>query len=458
MEAIRHMRIGLPLPSLPALAVAASAAAAAPPAPRSFELDNGLTVVVIEDRRAPVAIQMVWYRVGSADDPPGQSGLAHFLEHLMFKATDALDEGAFSRVVAENGGSDNAFTTADYTAFVQRIAADRLGLLMRMEADRMADLAPTEAGVLSERDVVIEERREVVETDPAAGLAEECQAALYLNHPYGRPVIGWEQEIGALTRSAAMDFYRAHYAPNNAVLIVAGAVAADEVRRMAERHFGPIPASPAVATRQRPQEPQHRAPRRVEMQDARAGQPFLRRSYLAPPRRAGDQAEAAALAVLAELLGGSPVTSVLGRELVMGDGVALDAGASYTDTGLDPRTFDLHVVPKPGVGLAEAEAALDAALARFVAAGPEAGDLERIAGRVRAAEIYELDDLSARASRVGEGLTSGLTLDDIAAWPGLLRQVSAAEVQMAAASVLRIENSVTCSLDAPGPLPPGSPP
>ena len=450
--------------SLPSLAVAMAAGAAPLPGPQSFELDNGLTVVVIEDHRAPLAIQMVWYRVGSADDPAGRSGLAHFLEHLMFKATDELAEGAFSRIVAENGGSDNAFTTTDYTAYVQRVAADRLGLVMAMEADRMVDLAPTEAGVLSERDVVLEERREVVGSDPAAGLAEECAAALYRNHPYGRPVIGWEQEIAALTRPVAMDFYRAHYAPNNAVLVVAGDVGADDVRRLAEEHFGPIPASPAVALRHRPQEPPHRAPRRVEMQDARTGQPFLRRTWLAPSRRAGDQREAAALAVLADLLGGSSVTSVMGRELVLGDGLALDAGASYSNTGLDGATFDVYVVPKPGVGFAEAEAALDEVLARFVASGPEPSEMDRIRGRIRASEIYVLDDLMTRASRVGSALTSGLTLDDVAAWPGLLQAVTAAEVQAAAAAVLRIESSVTCSLAlpdlpaSPAPLPQGSAP
>ena len=201
-------------------------------------------MVVIEDHRAPVVIQMVWYRVGSADDPAGQSGLAHFLEHLMFNATDELAEGAFSRIVAENGGSDNAFTSADYTAYFQRVAADRLEMVMSMEADRMVDLAPTEAGVLSERDVVLEERRQVVESRPGRRFRRgRCPAALYLNHPYGRPVIGWEHEIASLDPAPAMDFYRAHYAPNNAVLVVAGDVDADEVRRLAEKHFGPIPAS-----------------------------------------------------------------------------------------------------------------------------------------------------------------------------------------------------------------------
>jgi zinc protease len=314
----------------------------------------------------------------------------------------------------------------------------------------MVDLAPTEAGVLSERDVVIEERRQTVDSDPAARFAEACMASLFLNHPYGRPVIGWEHEIEALSRSRAMDFYRTRYAPNNAVLVVAGDVEAEEVRRLAEKHFGPVQASAAIALRDRPQEPPHRAARRVEMRDARVSESLLRRSYLAPRRRTGDQSEAAALAVLAELLGGSPVTSVMGRELLLGKGLAVDAGASYSNTGLDAQTFDLYVVPKAGVGLVEAEAALDQLIARFAETGPDAAQLDRIKGQVRAAEIYVLDDLVARASRIGAALTSGLTLDDVAEWPDLLQAVTAEDVQAAARSLFVIENSVTGWLMPPG--------
>jgi zinc protease len=432
------------------LSVFSVANAAPAPAPQSFTLDNGLTLVVIEDHRAPVVTQMVWYRIGAADDPAGQSGLAHFLEHLMFKATDELPEGGFSRIVAENGGSDNAFTSADYTAYVQRIAADRLDLVMGMEADRMVDLAPTEASVLSERDVVIEERRQTVDSDPGARFAEERMASLYLNHPYGRPIIGWEHEIANLTPSNAMAFYRSHYAPNNAVLVVAGDIDADAVLRLAQVHFGPIPASAAVALRDRPQEPPHRAARRIKMRDARVSEPVVTRSYLAPQRRTGDQNEAAALVVLAALLGGSPVTSVMGRDFLLGEGVAIDAGASYSNTGLDAQTFDLYVVPKPGVGLAETEAALDQLIARFIESGPDAAQLTRIKRQIRAAETYILDDLAARASRVGTALTSGLTLEDVGEWPGLLQSVTAEDVQAAAQSVFRIENSVTGWLMPPG--------
>jgi zinc protease len=415
----------------------------------TFTLENGLTGVVIEDHRAPVVTHMIWYRVGAADDPPGMSGLSHFLEHLMFKGTKTLEEGEFSRVVSENGGEDNAFTSSDYTAYFQHIAADRLDLVMGMEAERMVNLAPPEAGVLSERDVVLEERRQVVENDPGAVFAEQRRAALYLNHPYRRPVIGWEHEIERFDRDAAMDFYRTHYAPNNAILVVAGDVAPGEVRRLAEKHFGPIPAVREIGPRARPQEPPHRAARRLEYRDSRVRQPYLVRTYLAPPRRSGAQEEAAALEVLAALLGGSSVTSVMGRELQLEEDVAIETGAFYTGTGLDDQSFGLYVTPRPGVSLADAEASLDALIAEFIERGPDAEHLERIKTQLRAAEIYALDNQHSRARRVGMALSTGLALRDVADWPGALQAVTAEDVQAAARAVFRPEASVTGWLMAP---------
>lgn len=443
------MRQSIAALTLLTLLPAAHAAAEPEPGVSSFTLENGLTGVVIEDRRAPVVTQMVWYKVGSADEPPGQSGIAHFLEHLMFKATGELADGEFSRIVSENGGTDNAFTSTDYTAYFQRIAADRLDLVMGMEADRMVNLAPTPAGVLSERDVVLEERRQVVENDPGGPYNEQRRAALYLNHPYGHPVIGWEHEIAAFTWEKALAFYRAHYAPNNAILVVAGDVDAAEVERLARAHFGPIPASEAIAPRVRPQEPPPRAARRIEFRDARVREPSVGRTYLAPQRRSGDQAEAAALYVLAELLGGSGVTSVMAQDLVIGRGLALDAGAYYAETGLDPQTFGVYVSPRPGVSLVEAEAAMDELIARFIEQGPDPAQLERVKGQIRADETYALDDQSRRARRIGVALTSGLALDDVAAWPDLLQAVSAEDVQGAARALFQPENSVTGLLMGP---------
>ena len=225
----------------------------------NFELPNGLEVVVLEDHRAPAVTHMMWYRVGSADEPAGKSGIAHFLEHLMFKATDELASGEFSETVALNGGSDNAFTSYDCTGYFQRVAADRLDLMMQMEASRMDGLALVEEDIATERDVVIEERNQRIENDAGALFNEQRRAAQYLHHPYGTPVIGWKHEAEALSLEDAQAFYEAHYAPNNAILIVAGDVTPEEVRTLAETHYGPIPANPAILPRDRVDEPPHLA-------------------------------------------------------------------------------------------------------------------------------------------------------------------------------------------------------
>ena len=184
-----------------------------------FELDNGMQVVVVEDHRAAVVQHMVWYRVGSADEPAGSSGVAHFLEHLLFKATDNMEEGELSRTVARNGGRDNAFTSFDYTAYFQRVASDRLGLMMQMEADRMRNIRLTEENIVTERRVIIEERKQRTENSPRALFGEQMRAAQYLNHRYGVPIIGWMHEMETLDMEAAISFYDTYYAPNNAILV-----------------------------------------------------------------------------------------------------------------------------------------------------------------------------------------------------------------------------------------------
>ncbi|NNU79581.1 insulinase family protein [Halovulum dunhuangense] len=408
----------------------------------SFTLDNGLEVVVIEDHRAAVVTHMLWYRVGSADEPPGKSGIAHFLEHLMFKGTENMDSGEFSRVVAENGGSGNAFTSWDYTGYFQRVAADRLGLMMQMEADRMRGLRLTPEEVETERGVILEERNLRVENDPLGIYSEQSRAAFYLNHPYGRPIIGWRHEIEALTREDALAFYRTYYAPNNAVLIVAGDVQPDAVRALAEEHYGPIEPTPDLPPRIRPAEPPQLAERRIVYRDARVSQPSVSRSYLAPVREAGDQERAAALAVLADLLGGG-ITSHLSRVLELEERVAIRTGASYSATALDPQGFTLFAVPAEGVSLDELEMRIDAAIARFLEEGPDPEDLERVKAGIRASEIYSLDSLQGRASTYGAALASGLTVADVQAWLPLLAEVEAEDVMEAARDVFDRRRSVT---------------
>lgn len=415
----------------------------------TFDLDNGMDVVVIEDHRAPLVVHMVWYRVGAADEPPGKSGIAHFLEHLMFKGTETMANGEFSAVVEANGGSDNAFTAQDYTGYFQRVAADRLGLMMRMEADRMVNLVLDPAVVETERDVILEERNTRTENSAGAIFAEERTAVQYRAHPYGIPIIGWQSEIEALTREDALAFYADHYAPNNAILIVAGDVTPDEVRALAEEHYGPIPANPAIADRTRPAEPPQRAARRLVYEDARVAQPYVLRTYLAPERDAGAQREAAALTLLAELLGGDGPTPLMRRVLEFEEGTALYAGAFYRGVSLDDTTFGLIVVPAPGRSLTEAEADMDRMIDRFLEEGVDAAALERLKKQVRAQEIYALDDLQGLARRYGTALTSGLTVEDVQAWPDLLQSITEDEILAAARSIFEPTRSVTGYLTAP---------
>lgn len=409
----------------------------------TFTLDNGMEVVVIEDHRAPVVTHMVWYRVGSADEPVGVSGVAHFLEHLLFKATDELEAGEFSTTVAANGGRDNAFTSYDYTAYFQRIAADRLGLMMQMEADRMNDLMLTAEDIETERQVIIEERNQRTESNPNALAREQIRAAQYLNHRYGVPIIGWMHEMEQLQMQDTLDFYELYYSPNNAILIVAGDVEPGEVLALAEEHYGVIPAEAALPERVRPEEPPQRAERRLVFEDPRVSQLYVTRSYLAPERDAGDQETAAALLYLSEILGGSSFTSVLGQKLTFEQDIALFSGAGYSGISLDDTTFIVTVAPSVGVSLEEAEAAMDQALAEFMEEGVDPEQLERIRTQLRASEVFARDDVASLARRYGAALTSGLTVEDVQAWPDVLQAVTAEDIMAAAALVFDDDQSVT---------------
>ena len=413
-----------------------------------FMLDNGMQVVVVEDHRAPVVMHMVWYRAGSADEPAGQSGIAHFLEHLMFKQTENLAPGEFSEVVAAQGGQDNAFTSYDYTAYYQRVAADRLELMMQMESDRMVKLRLTESDILTERDVIIEERNQRTENSAGALFREQRMAAQYINHRYGIPIIGWRHEMEQLDMDAALGFYEDYYAPNNAILIVAGDVYPDDVRALAEKYYGVIPANPDLKPRARPQEPPQTSARRMVFHDARVAQEYVTRSYLAPERDAGDQREAAALTLLAALLGDGP-TAVLPKELQFGTRQALYASAFYSGTALDDTTFGLVIVPSQGVSLQEAEDAMDATVAQFMQDGVDADHLKRLKMQLRASQIYARDDADAVGNRYGQALTSGLTVQDVQDWPDILQSITEEEILAAAERVFDIDKSVTGWLRRP---------
>lgn len=425
------------------LAFTVSAFAAHAAEVTNFTLNNGMEVVVIEDHRAPAVTHMVWYRVGSADEPVGASGVAHYLEHLLFKATENMESGEFSATVAANGGSDNAFTSYDYTAYFQRVAADRLELMMQMEADRMNNLALTDADIVTERNVVLEERNQRTENNPNALAREQISAALYQNHRYGVPIIGWKHEIEELNKDDALAFYDLYYSPNNAILVVAGDADPEEVRRLAEKYYGVIPAEDQLPERIRPEEPPQRAERRLTYVDPRVSQPYLVRTYLAPERDPGAQEEAAALVYLAELLGGSSFTSDLGRALQFDSQTAIYTNASYSGSSLDDTVFSLAVIPAAGVSLSEAEAAMDQVIADFMEAPIDPERMEAIRTQMRAAEVFALDNVDGLARRYGAALTQGLTIQDVQEWPDLLQQVTEEDIKAVAAKVFNRDQSVT---------------
>lgn len=414
-----------------------------------FMLDNGMQVVVIEDHRAPVVVHMVWYKAGAADEQPGQSGIAHFLEHLTFKQTENLSAGELSATVAANGGSDNAFTGHDYTAYFQRVAADRLELMMSMEADRMANLRLSEDDIVTERDVILEERNQRTDSNPGALFSEQRTAAQFMNHRYGIPIIGWRHEMETLSLEDAQSFYDTYYAPNNAVLVVAGDVLPDDVKALADTYYGVIPANLDIPERERAQEPPHRSERRLTYKDPRTTQPYVIRTYLAPERDSGDQKTAAALELLSAVLGGNAATSFLGERLQFDSEIATYTSAFYDGMSLDDTTFGLVIVPSEDVSLEDGEAALDDAIAAFMEQGVDAEQLGRIKSQIRAAEIYARDNVEGTANRYGAALTQGLTIQDVQDWPDILQSITAQDIMAAAEMIFDRSNAVTGWMQKP---------
>ncbi len=411
----------------------------------AFKLANGLQVVVVPDHRAPVVTHYVWYRVGAADEPPGVSGIAHFLEHLMFKSTDKIASGEFSKIVSRLGGQDNAFTSHDVTAYFQRIAKDRLKTVMEMEADRMENLRLTENEVTTERAVILEERRSRTENNPSSILSEQMLASLYQNHPYRIPIIGWMHEMAKLSREDALAFYKRFYAPNNAIVVVAGDVTVDEVRKLTEAIYGPLKPNPAILPRVRPQEPPHRAPRRLELKDPRAGNLSVRRFYLAPAVPTAPEGDAEALYLLMKVVGHGS-TSRLYQKLVAEEKVASGAGGWYSGSSLDSGTIGVHAVAAEGVGIDKVEAGIDRVLHEVREGGITADELERAKKAFIADFIYESDSQSQLARRYGEGLLLGLTIEQINNFPAAIAKVTADDVKRVAIKYLDIRHSVTGTL------------
>jgi len=410
-----------------------------------YTLDNGMEVVVIPDNRAPVVTHMVWYKVGAADEPPGHSGIAHFLEHLMFKGTQKLAPGEFSKTVARWGGQDNAFTSQDYTGYFQRIPNDRLADVMKMEADRMVNLRLDEESVRTERDVILEERRSRVDNKPSNILLEQAKAALYLNHPYGTPIIGWETEIRQLDRQDAVSFYKRFYAPNNAVLVVSGDVAPEQVLATARETYGKLPREDSVKTGVRPSEPEPRVARDVVMKDPRAAKPTLYLYYLAPSYDEGGGREAEALELLMRIVGENP-TGRLYQELVVRQKLATTAGGWYSGWSRDYGTLGVYAVAAADVGLDDLESATDSVLRDIAANGVTEDELER-ARRAEIAElVYNYDSQTSMARIYGQVLATGRSIEAIAQLPKRIAAVTSEDIAAAAKTYLQADRSVTARL------------
>jgi zinc protease len=442
------MKLSLKLAALAVVAVVAlaglSVAQAAVFNPSMITLGNGLQVVVIENHRAPVVTHMVWYRCGAADEVPGKTGIAHFLEHLMFKGTKTVPPGAFSEMVARLGGSENAFTSQDYTAYFQSVAVEHLETMMKLEADRMANLVLTDDVVMPERDVILEERRQRIDNDPGAQLMEMARAALFLNHPYRAPTIGWETEMRGLTTADAIAWHKKWYEPGNAVVVISGDVTMEEVRPLAEKYYGVLPAT-AVPARTRPEEPAQFAPRRVTKEDARVQLASWTRLYQAPSYHRGAKEHAYALEVLAELLGGG-TSSRLYRSLVVEQKVATSASSGYDGDKVDLSTFSLYASAQSGGGVGGIEPAMDAEIARLLKDGVTEDEVTRAKASLQAGAVKARDSLSGPARIVGAALASGGSIDDIEAWPDRIGAVTVADVNAAAKAVFDINYSVTAIL------------
>jgi zinc protease len=411
--------------------------------PETFTLKNGMQVVVIENHRVPVVTHMVWYKVGSADEGPGESGIAHFLEHLMFKGTKKRAPGEFSRILARNGGRENAFTSADYTAYHQTVAVDRLEMVMEMEADRMTNLVLDQQAVTTERLVVLEERRQRTDNNPSARLQEQVNAALFLNYPYRRPVIGWEHEIKALDLVRVIAFYKKWYAPNNAILVVAGDITAEQLKPLAEKYYGVIPAGPKIE-RRRPTEPPPSAARRVKLEDMRVRQPSWSRYFLAPSLKTGLTQHAYPLEVLGDILGGG--SGRLYQSLVVDNKIAVSAGSHYGADDLGPGQFVVYASPQPGVGMDKLEESLDAEIRKLLKDGVTDSEVARAKKRLQSQAVFARDSMRAGAHVLGSALASGLSIDDVEKWPERIGAVTVDQINAAARAVLTDERSVTALL------------
>jgi len=429
-----------------ALLAAPSAAIANP-----FEttLPNGLKVVVKEDRRAPSVVHMVWYRAGSMDEVDGTSGVAHVLEHLMFKGTKTRKSGEFNKLVAAAGGRDNAFTSLDYTAYFQQVPARALPQMMALEGDRMSNLIVTDEEFSKEIKVVMEERRWRTDDKPAGMLYERLMANAFQAHPYRRPVIGWMNDLEAMTAQDAREWYQRWYVPNNATMVVVGDVDHKAVFKLAEKHYGKHPRR-ALPARKPQIEPPQLGIKRLTVKAA-AELPVVSMAWRVPRLRDVEKdREPYALEVLSAVLDGNS-TSRLPKNLVRGAQIAQSAGAGYDATGRGEALFMLEGTPATGKSVADMEAALRAEIERIQREGVTAEELERVKTQVVAAQVFKRDSLFAQAMEIGQMEVIGLSWRDIDRSLEKLKTVTAEEVQAVARKYFK-DDTLTVAVLEPQPL------
>ena len=417
-----------------------------------YRLDNGMRIIVKPDRRAPVVVSMVWYRVGSVDEPTGHTGVAHVLEHMMFKGTRDVPTGQFSRLIAGAGGRDNAFTTRDATAYFQRLQKDQLPLAVRLEADRMANLVLSAAEFEKEIQVVMEERRLRVEDQARSLLFEQLMATAYKAHPYRQPVIGWMDDLRHMKVDDARAFYERWYGPNNAMLVVVGDVEPEQVRALAQQHFGPLKRRELPVQREFA-EAEQRGIQRITVK-APAELPYLVMAYRAPRLRDPEQDwEAYALDVLSDVLSGSEAGR-LTRRLVRESRVASAAGAAYDGIGRGPALFQLYGVPTPGRTVTELEQALRAEIERVVKEGVSAEELERVKAQTIASDVFQRDSMMFQARQIGALEIAGIPHRYIDRFIDKLKAVTPEQVQAVARKYL-VDDALTVAYLDPQPLPEG---
>ena len=419
---------------------------------QEFKLDNGLKIVVQEDHRSPVVVSQVWYRAGSLDEVNGKTGVAHVLEHMMFKGTKAVPAGQFSRLVAAAGGKENAFTAQDQTTYYQQLEKSQLPLSMKLEADRMANLNLTDEEFAKEIKVVMEERRWRTEDKPQSKVNEQFNSTIYHVHPYGRPVVGWMNDLENMTAADAREWYNTWYAPNNATLVVVGDVNAQDVLKLAKQYFGPL--KPHALPVRKPQvEPEQKGERRVVVK-AQAKLPYVLMGFHVPALQDADKdVDPYALEILAGVLNGND-SARLNQNLVRQSQIAVDVDAGYDMVQRGRQSiFVLDGTPSEGKTVAELETAILNEIEKIKTGGVTEEELQRVKAQVIAADVYQRDSMFYQAMQIGSLETAGFSWRILKDYPAKLQAVTAEQVQAVAKKYFNKDNLTVATLD-PQPIDP----